>query len=114
MHADGGDLFLRDAAPRQRPDAGAFADALRHHAEVAAGADQHLFEQADEVDRAEMRAFLAGEVAAQIDDGIADELAGAVIGDVAAAVDLVELDAALRQEFVAGEDVGAMWRCAQA
>ena len=84
------------------------ADALRHHAEVAAGADEDLFEQADVVDRAEVRAFFAGEVAAQIDDRIADELAGAVVGDVAAAIDLVELDAALREEFIAGENVGAV------
>ena len=37
------------------------ADALRHHAEVAAGADQHLFQQANKVDRAKMRALLAGQ-----------------------------------------------------
>ena len=81
--------------PAMRPDAGALADALRHDAEVAAGTDEDLFEHADEVDGAEVRAFFAGQVAAQIDDGVADELAGAVIGDVAATVDLVELDAAL-------------------
>ena len=28
-----------------------FADALRHHTELAAGTDQHLFKQANEVDR---------------------------------------------------------------
>jgi hypothetical protein len=33
---------------------------LGHHAELAAGADEDLFEQADEVDGAEMRALLAG------------------------------------------------------
>ena len=73
-----------------------------------AGADQRLFEQANEVDRAEMRAFFAGQIAAQIDDGIADELAGAVVGDIAAAIDLVQLHAALCEQFVAGEDIGAM------
>ena len=111
VDADGGDLLLRDAAAGDGPDAGELADALREHAEVAAGADEDLFEQADEVDRAEVRALLAGEVAAQIEDGVADELAGAVVGDVAAAVDLVELDAALAEELVGGEDVGAVWRC---
>ena len=107
MDADGGDLFLGDAAAGDGPDAGAFADALGHHAEVAAGADEDLFEQADEVDRAEVWAALAGEVAAQIDDGIADELTGAVVGDVAAAIDFVDLDAALSEVLVRGKDVGA-------
>ena len=54
-----------------------------------------------------MRTSLAGKIAAQVEDGVADELAGAVIRDVAAAVDLVDLDALLREEFVAGKDVGA-------
>ena len=38
--------------------------------------DQRLLHQPDEVDRAEMRAALAGKVAAQIEDWIADELPG--------------------------------------
>ena len=46
--------------------------------------------------------------AAQVEDGVADELAGAVIGDVAAAIDLVKRDAALGEQFVGGEDVGAV------
>ena len=77
------------------------------HAEVLAGEDERFFHEADEVDRAEVRAFLAGEVAAQVEDGVADELAGAVIGDVAAAVDLVDFDLFLGEEFVGCEDVGA-------
>ena len=36
---------------------------------------------------------------AQIEDGIADDLAGAVEGDVAAAVAVEELNAALGKEF---------------
>ena len=55
-----------------------------------------------------MRAILAGEVAAQIDDGVADELSGAVIGDVAATVDLVQLDVARGELLVGGDDVFAM------
>ncbi len=108
VDADGGDLFLADAAARHRPDAGEFADALRHHAEVAAGADQHLFQQANIIDRAEVWAFFSGKIAAQIDDGIADQLTGTVVGYVAAAIDLVQLDSALREQFVAGQNVGAM------
>ena len=60
VDADGGDLLLADAASGERPDAGEFADALRQDAEVVAGADERLFDQADEVDRAEMRALLPG------------------------------------------------------
>ena len=45
--------------------------------------------------------------AAQIEDGIADELSGAVVGDVAAAVDLVKGDTAAGKQFIGGEDVGA-------
>ena len=48
-----------------------------------------------------------GQVAAKIEDGIADELAGAVIGDLAAAVGLVDLDALASEQFIAGEDVRA-------
>ncbi len=45
--------------------------------------------------------------AAQVEDGIADELSGAVVGDVAAAVDLVKGDTAAGKQFIGGEDVGA-------
>jgi hypothetical protein len=107
VNADGCDLFLLDTAAGERPYSGTLADALSHDAEVAAGTDQHLFEHADKVDGAEVWAFLAGQVTAQIDDGVANELAGAMIGDVAATVDLVELNAALLQELIRCEDVGA-------
>ncbi len=52
VHADGGDFLLTDAASGQRPHAGELADALGHHAELAAGADQDLFQQANIIDRA--------------------------------------------------------------
>ena len=54
-----------------------------------------------------MGAALAGEVAAEVEDGVADELTWAVISDVAATVDLVDLDAFLREKLVGYEDVGA-------
>ena len=98
---------IAGSAAAEGPDAGALGDALGHDAEVGAGADQRFFQHADEVDGAEEGAALAGPVAAQIDDGVADELAGAVVGHVAAAVDLVQLDAAGGEELIAGEDVGA-------
>ena len=45
------------------------------------------------------------EHAAQVEDGIADDLAGAVEGDVAAAVAFEELNAALGKEFGRGDYV---------
>ena len=51
--------------------------------------------------------------AAQIEDGVADELAGAVIGDVAAAIDFVKRDAAAGQELIGSENVGAVGVAAQ-
>ena len=108
VDADGGNLLFGNASSGECPYAGALADALSHDTEVAAGSDEGFFEQANEVHRTEVRAFLSREIAAQVDDGIADELAGAVIGDVAAAVNLVEFDALSHKEFVGREDVAAV------
>ena len=75
-------------------------NALGRDGEVGAGADQDFFQAADEFYRAERLAFAVGRgESAQIEDGIADDLAGAVEGDVAAAVAFEELDAALGKEF---------------
>ena len=108
MDADGGDFFLRDAATSQGPDAREFADALRHDAKLAAGADEHFFEQADIVHWAEVRTLFAREIAAQVDDRISHKLARPVIRHIAATVDLVQLDSALREHLVAGKYVGTM------
>jgi hypothetical protein len=78
---------------------------LRRHAEVLAGEDECLLHQADEVDGAEEGAALVREVAAEIEDGVADELAGAVIGDLAAAIGLVDLDTFTCEQLVARENV---------
>ncbi len=98
-------LFFLHYAAGVGPDAGAFADALRGHAEVLAAEDQRLFHEADEVDGAKEGAALVRQVAAQVEDGIADELAGAVVRDLAATVGLVDLDAFAREQFVAGDNV---------
>jgi hypothetical protein len=107
VYADGGDLFLGDGAAGVGPDAGELADALGGDAEVFAGEDEGFFHEADKVYRAEVWALFAGEVAPEVEDGVADELAGAVVGDVAAAVDLVDGDAFAGEKVVGGEDVGA-------
>ena len=107
VDSDGGNLPLADAAAGEGPDAGEFADALCGDAEVFAGVDEGFFHQPDKIYGSQVGAAFAGEVAAEVKDGVADELARAVIGDVASAVDLVDFDAALGEEIVGREDVGA-------
>ncbi len=77
------------------------------HGKLAAQPDQRLFHEADEVHWAEAAAVGRAQ-AAQIEDGVADELAGTVIGDIAAAVDFVEGDAARSEHLVGGENIGAV------
>ena len=94
--ADGRELVRRRPRRRSAP-----ARALGRDAEVGRRPDQHLFEVA----------HVAVHVAAirpQIDDRIADELAGTVVGDVAAAARLEQLDAARRERLRRGEDVRAI------
>ena len=83
------------------PDAGEVADALGLDAVVGADAHEDLFEQADVGDDSEF-----GSKAAQVEDGVGDQLSGAVEGDIAAAVDLVHLDAAGGEQLARGDDVG--------
>jgi hypothetical protein len=45
---------------------------------------------------------------AQVEDGVAHQLARAVIGHVAAAADLVDGDAAADQQLVGGKDIRAL------
>jgi hypothetical protein len=52
--------------------------------------------------------IFAGELTAEVEDGIPDELAGAMIGDVATALDLVNFYALGCEVFVIEEDVGAV------
>ena len=107
VDADGSDFLFGDVPAGERPDAGAFADALRGDSEIFAGEDEGFFDEADEVDGAEVWAFFAGKVSAEIEDGIADELAGAVVRDVSAALGLVDFDVLLREFGISCEDVGA-------
>lgn len=89
-----------------RPHAGQAWHSLCRDSKVGAGADQDVFEAADEVDRAQRFAFAVGSgEATEIEDRVADDLAGAVEGDVAAAIAFEKLDAALGKEFGRGDDV---------
>ena len=85
---------------RARPHARQPCHTLAGDREVGAGADQNFFQAADEFDCAQCLAFAVGRgETAQVEDGIADDLARAVESDVAAAVALEKLDAALGEEF---------------
>lgn len=106
VNADGGNLFLCRGTAGVGPDAGSLADALGGDAEVFAGENECLFDEANEVDGAEVWAAFAGKIAAEVEDRVTDELTGAVVGDVATTVDFVNLDASASEELVGGEDVG--------
>ena len=91
------------------PDSRETGNSLGRDGEVGACTDQGFFQAAHEFDGAECLAFAVGSgEAAQVEDGIADDLAGAVEGDVAAAVAFEELDAATGEEFGGGDYVGGL------
>src|SRR5580698_4402199 len=83
MHAERGNFLLLNSAACRCPHARSAANSLCADAILPASADQNLFKLANIVDSAEARIK-----AAQIEDGIADELSGAVIGYIATTIDL--------------------------
>ena len=95
-------FFSGMRAAGERPYTGLAGDALGQHAVLGAGADEGFFQPADIFDGAKVGTFFAGKFSAQIEDRIADDLSGPVIGDVAAAIDFVDLDAAAGKVFVTG------------
>src|ERR1700679_1058768 len=107
MHPDRRDLLLANASASEGPNARKFADPLRWNAEVLARQDERLFHQPDEVHRPKMWSTVTRQVAAQVEDGITRQLAGPVIRNVSATVDLMDLDAALSQRLIASKNVRA-------
>jgi len=98
VYADGGEFFFGNIARRLDPNAGFAGDAVGGDAEIGGGPDHGLFEGAD----------VPVNVAAdgiEIENGVADDLAGAVIGDVAATVGFAELDILLAQDIFGGEEI---------
>lgn len=88
------------------PDAGESGDATGADAVDSAEADEGFFHHSDEVDWTEAAA--AGVLKApEIEDRVADQLSGAVVGDVAPAIDFVQGDPAAGQQFIRGKDVGS-------
>ena len=110
VDADGSDFaFARGGGLRvveTAPDAGESGDAAGADAVDAAKTNEGFFHHPYEVDGTETSAVGVLKTA-EIEDWVADELAWAVVGDVAAAIDFVKRDTACGEEFVGGEDVGA-------
>src|SRR5215469_18043282 len=98
VDTNGRELFLGDAARRLDPDAGFAGDAIGGDAEVGRGADHGFFQSAD------VPVNIAAD-AVEIENGIADDLAGAVIGDVAAAIRFAEFDAFLAEDVFRGKEI---------
>ena len=87
------------------PGAGHARDAAGRDAVVGAGADHHLLEVAHV-------AVHVAAVGRQLEDRIADHLAGAVVGDVAAAAGLEHLEAAARAARSSGKSTFSLARVA--
>ena len=88
VNADGGDLVQFPAF--FDPDAAKAVKEAGGDVECGQGFDQHALDIAHVAANA---ADAAPVEAGQVEDGVADKLAGAVIGDVPAAIDMVEGDA---------------------
>ena len=96
MHAERGEFFF--AGGGVHPNAVAICDAPGGDAKIRGGADHHFFELIDVP--AHVAAMLR-----EIEDGIADDLAGAVVGDVAAAIGRGKVDVHLREHAFAGTEM---------
>ena len=91
-------------APALYPDAGFAGNAISGDAEIGRGANHGFFECAD------VPADIAFDFV-EIEDGIADDLAWAVISDVSTAVGGVEFHIFLAENVFGGEKIGCDWRC---
>ena len=109
VYADGADFAFAGRARvlimKATPYAGEPGDATGADAINAAEADQSLFHHSNEIHRAETTSGCVLETA-EVEDGIANQLAGAMIRDVATTVDFVQGNAATGEELVGSQDVG--------
>lgn len=92
MHADS-----RDFAPFH-PHSRQLGDAAGGDSKLSQSVDDHLFDGAHVTDHVTLPF-------AQIEDWVADQLPGAVVGDVASAVGRVKGNAGTPQDFFAGQQV---------
>jgi hypothetical protein len=98
VHTDGGELFFGNIAGRLNPDAGFAGNAISGNAEIGGGADHGFFEGAD------VPVDVAAD-AIEIENRVADDLAGAVIGDVATSIGFAEFDAFLAKDVLGSEKI---------
>jgi hypothetical protein len=98
VDADGGEFFFWDIARRLHPDTGLARDSKSGDAKIGGGADHGFFERANVPVN-----ITADEI--EIENGITDDLAGAVIGDVAAAVGFAKFDIFLAQDIFGSEKI---------
>jgi hypothetical protein len=94
------------------PDAGEAGNSSGGDAPGGAQADEGFFHFANEIDGAHAAPTGVFE-GAQVEDGVADELSRAMVGDIATAIDLVQGYAAGGEEGIGGEDIGAFGVAAQ-
>ena len=105
--AEGGRSHMKLASLGICPNSRQAGDALCRDGEIGTGAHYDVFEAADEFDYAQSFAFAVRRwKSAEIEDRIADDLAGTVEGDVATAVTFEEFDAAAVELLGRGKNVG--------
>ena len=98
VNADSGKFLFGNIFWGLEPDAGLAWDAKCSDAEIGGSADHGFFERAD----------IPVNVTAdgiKIKDRVADDLAGAVIGDVAATVGFAELNILLTKDVLGGKEI---------
>jgi len=99
--------LVQRVAVRGTPNASEAADSTGGHAELSAKTNEGLFHQAHKIDGAEPGAVGVFD-AAQVEDGVSDQLTGTVIGDIATTVDLVKGYAAAGQKLIRSQNVASI------
>src|SRR5215469_7355453 len=98
VHADGGKFFFGNAAGGFNPNAGFAGDAIGRDTELGRSAHHGFFKSAD------VPVNVATD-AVEIQNGIADDLTGTMIGDVAATIRFAEFDAFLAEDVLGGQEI---------
>jgi hypothetical protein len=99
VNADGREFFFGGRG--WDPDACFSGDAIGGDSEIGRGADHGFFESAHVPANVSLNLV-------EIEDRIADDLAGTMIGDISAAVCCVELDILLTEDLFGSEEMGAV------
>ncbi len=98
VHADSRKFFFPRISHGLHPDAGFAGNAVGPNAEISGGTHQGLFECAD------IPVDIAAD-ALEIENRVADDLAGAVIGDVTTTIGFAQLDTHLAKDVFGREKI---------